>query len=43
MAALVDVESRFRRVRGFRELGCLLAALGGETRRPSFDNRKEEQ
>ena len=41
-SALLDAESRFRRVRGFRELGCLLAALGRETGKNSFDNRKEE-
>lgn len=44
VSVLLDVEARFRRVRGFRDLGHLLAALGRslhENDEKPLDNRKE--
>ncbi len=40
-SVLLDVEPRFRRVRGYRDLGHLLAALGRTLQEKALDNRKE--
>lgn len=40
-SVLLDVEARFHRVRGYRDLGLLLAALGQRPDEKPLDNRKE--
>jgi transposase-like protein len=40
-SVLLDVEPRFRRVKGYRDLGFLLAALGRMLEEKALDNRKE--